>query len=318
MFSPLNFVKDTFKETIEIIIPLFKVLIPMIILIKILSETGAVDLFGKILEPVMVIVGLPGEIGLVWASALLTNLYGGVIVFATLAKEIDMTIAQATVIASMMLMAHGLPVELQIAKQAGTRFRAMFAFRVGGALIFGILLNFIYKSMDYLQEPVSVIWSPKPIDDTLKSWAISEATNLIWIAGIILALVVLMKLLNLIGVINLINKACKPLLKIMGIGEQAAYTTMVGFTLGLTYGGGLIIKEAKSGRLTHRDVFFSLGFMGICHSMIEDTILMLAIGGDISGIFWLRTLFSIIFTATLVRLSMKMPDRIFYKYLFNN
>ncbi len=47
-----------------------------------------------------------------------------------------------------------------------------------------------------------------------------------------------------------------------GDSEQAAYVTMVGFTLGLTYGGGLIIKEAKSGTMSHRDVFFGLGFMG--------------------------------------------------------
>jgi hypothetical protein len=289
------------KDTIDIMIPLYKVLIPMIILVKILSETGLVDFFGKMLKPVMVLVGLPGELGLVWASALFTNLYAGVIVFATLAKDMDITIAQATVIASMMLMAHGLPVELQIAKKAGASLRGMFLYRVGAALIFGIFLNVFYNSFNYLQEPVKILWSPKPVDDTLMSWALGEVINLVWIAGIIFALVVIMRLLDALGIIEIINKVCRPLMKIMGLGEQASYTTMVGFTLGLTYGGGLIISEAKSGKLTQKDVFFSLGFMGICHSMIEDTILMLAIGGHMSGIFWLRTIFSILLTAILVR-----------------
>ena len=113
----------------------------MIILIKVLQETGLVELFGKVLQPLMVLTGLPGEMGLAWASAIATNLYGGVIIFATLAKDIDMTVAQATVMTSMMLMAHGFPVELQISKKAGTRLRAMFIFRFGSALIFGIFLN---------------------------------------------------------------------------------------------------------------------------------------------------------------------------------
>jgi hypothetical protein len=316
LFNPIKLVQEVFVETVKIIIPLFKVLIPMIIVIKILGETGLIELLGKLLAPVMVLVGLPGEIGLAWASALLTNLYGGVIVFATLAKDIDITIAQATVIASMMLMAHGLPVELQITKQAGTRFRAMALYRVGSALIFGIILNVVYKSFNYLQEPVSIVWSPKLVDNTLASWAIGEATNLVWIAAIILALVFIMKVLTILKVIDLINLACKPLLKLMGIGEQAAYTTMIGFTLGLTYGGGLIINEAKSGRLTDRDVFFSLGFMGICHSMIEDTILMMAIGGHLSGILWLRTIFAILLTGLLMRLSASIPEKTFYRHFF--
>jgi len=313
-----DIIRDVFKETADICIPLFKILLPMVAVIKILKETGLVDAFGKVLEPLMVLTGLPGEMGLAWASALATNLYGGVIVFAALAKDVDLTVAQATVMASMMLMAHGFPVELQISKQAGTRIRAMFLFRFGGALIFGIFLNVFYSALDWLQQPVTILYSPKATDGSLLSWAKGEVVNLFYISLIVLALVILMKVFKAIGLIKLINMACKPLMKMMGIGEQAAYVTMVGFTLGLTYGGGLIIKEAKSGSMSHRDIFFSLGFMGICHSMVEDTLLMIAIGGDIFGVLILRTLFSVIFVGALVRLTASFPDRLFYRWLFVN
>lgn len=306
------------RETIDICIPLFRVLIPMIILIKVLKETGLVELFGRVLQPLMVLTGLPGEMGLAWASAIATNLYGGVIVFATLAKDIDMTIAQATIMASMMLMAHGFPVELQICKKAGTRIRAMFMFRFGSALIFGIILNVFYKAFNLLQEPVQVLYTPVQTEDTILSWAYGEVVNLAYIALIILCLVALMKILDRIGFIKVINMLCRPLLKFMGISEQASYTTMVGFTLGLTYGSGLILKEAASGTIGHRDIFFSLGFMGICHSMIEDTLLMVAIGGDLSGILILRTIFSVIFVGVLVRLSRGLPDKVFYRWMFVN
>jgi len=312
----IKIIKSIIKETIDICIPLFRVLVPMIIVIKILQETGLVTLLGKLLEPVMFLTGLPGEMGLAWASALATNLYGGVIVFASLAKDIDMTIAQATVMTSMMLMAHAFPVELQISKKAGTRLRAMLTFRFGAALIFGIILNVFYKAFNLLQEPVSVLYTPIQTKDTLLSWAYGEVVNLGYIAMIILCLVILMKMLDKIGFIKVINILCKPLLKLMGIGEQAAYVTVVGFTLGLTYGSGLILKEAASGSMSHRDIFFSLGFMGICHSMVEDTLLMMAIGGDLSGILVLRTIFSVLFVAALVRLSRAIPDKFFYRWLF--
>jgi len=310
--------KEIFKETLGIVTPLFKILVPMIILIKVLQETGLVSILGDILSPVMFLTGLPGELGLAWASALATNLYGGVIVFATLAPDMQLSAAQATVMASMMVMAHGFPVELQIAKMAGTRLRAMFLFRFGAALVYGILLNLFYKSTGLLQEPVRIFYTPKNVDSGILSWAYGEVVKLIYIAVIILALVALMRLLKKIGLINLINKACKPLLKVMGIGEQAAYVTMVSFTLGLTYGGGLIIKEAKSGSMSHRDVFFSLGFMGICHSMIEDTLILLAIGAHISGILIFRTIFSVLLVALLVRLTASVPEKIFYRFMFVN
>ncbi len=166
----------------------------MVIFIKILKMTGLVTILGKILEPLMVLTGVPGEMGLAWASALATNLYGGVIVFVSLAADVDMTVAQATVLASIMLMAHGFPVELQISKQAGTRIRAMLLFRFGSALLFGIFLNVFYKAFNILQEPVSILYTPKVRDDSLFSWAYSEVTNLVYIAIIIMCLVALMKL----------------------------------------------------------------------------------------------------------------------------
>lgn len=181
-----------------------------------------------------------------------------------------------------------------------------------------MLLNIFYKSFGLLQRPVSILYSPEKTDGTVLSWAYGEAVNLFYITLIVLALVVLMKILKKLGIIKLINALCRPLLRLMGIGEQAAYVTMVGFTLGLTYGGGLIIKEARSGAMSHRDVFFSLGFMGICHSMVEDTLLMMAIGGDIFGILILRTVFSVLFVALLVRITAHIPENIFYRFMFVN
>ncbi len=77
--------------------------------------------------------------GLVWATAMVTNLYGGIVVFASLAPEAHLTVAQITVLTTMMLVAHALPVELRIAQKAGSRLHAMAFLRIAGALTLGWL-----------------------------------------------------------------------------------------------------------------------------------------------------------------------------------
>ena len=97
-------------------------------------------------------MGLPGDTGIVWATAMLTNLYGGIIAFVTLAPEMSLTAAQVTTLTSMMLVAHALPVELRIAQKAGAGALAMGLFRFGGAIVFGGLLHLVYSRAGLLGQ----------------------------------------------------------------------------------------------------------------------------------------------------------------------
>ncbi|MBN1675517.1 MAG: hypothetical protein JXR37_31035 [Kiritimatiellae bacterium] len=87
-------------------------------------------------------------------------------------------------------------------------------------------------------------------------------------------------------------------------------------TLGLTYGGALIIAEAKSGRLARHDIVSSLALMSLAHSLIEDTLLVLALGANISGVLLARIVFSLLCVLLLARLAARLPDRVFDRYLF--
>ncbi|OPX22238.1 MAG: hypothetical protein B1H04_05335 [Planctomycetales bacterium 4484_123] len=93
----------------------------------------------------MALVGLPGEMGLVWATALATNIYGAMVVFAPVAPGLALTVGQVTVLGTMILVAHGLPVELRIAQKAGPRLPFMLLLRVGGALLLGWLLYLLWS-----------------------------------------------------------------------------------------------------------------------------------------------------------------------------
>jgi hypothetical protein len=237
------------------------------------------------------------------------------VVFASLAPGLGLSVAQVTVLTTMMLVAHALPVELRIAQKAGTRFRAMLVLRIGGALLLGGLLNLGYQLTGTLRQANQALWNPPAVDPAWSSWLVAELRNMGSIFLIILSLMVLLRLLKQLGISDLLTRLLEPVLARLGMGREAAPVTIIGMTLGLSYGGGLIIREAQSGRLSKRDIFCSIALMGLCHSLIEDTLLMMLLGGHISGVLWGRLLFSLTAVFLLGRLIRVLPPASFERYL---
>jgi hypothetical protein len=205
------------REIISITYHLFKLMIPIIILVKIIDEMGGIEIIGIALQPVMQFVGLPASMGLVWATTLLTNLYGGIIIFITLTSEETLSVAQVTVLGSMMLLAHALPIELRIAQKAGVRILYTFILRVGGALLLGFILHQIYSTGDFLIQQSSPLLKAEIIqDDSLTTWVISQLKALFQVFLVITALITLLRLLKYSGIEKLFVWLLQPLLKLIG------------------------------------------------------------------------------------------------------
>jgi hypothetical protein len=307
--------REVLADTLNVTWILFKVMIPVVIVVKILEELGAVRTMAGLLAPVMGAVGLPGAMGIVWATAMLTNLYAAAMAFVSLAPTTPLTAAQVTILTCMMLVAHNLPVELRVAQKAGTRLAAMAVIRIGGALVLACLLNLFYRWTGLLQERAVLLWQAPSVSATLATWALGQVENLARIFGIVLCLMILLRVLRWVGVIDLVERLLAPVLRVLGMTPAATDITVVGMVLGVAYGGGLIIQHATSGEVSKRDVFFSLSLMGLCHSLIEDTTLMALLGGHLSGILLARIVFALVCTFGLVRLCNRMPERLFDRYL---
>jgi len=78
----------------------------------------------------------------------------------------------------------------------------------------------------------------------------------------------------------------RPFLRVLGISKEVTNLTIIGITLGLSFGGGLLISEAKRGHTAARDVFTAIMLLNLLHSLIEDTLLTMLIGADFYTIFW--------------------------------
>lgn len=311
----LEYGRQIFNRSTDISLTLFKLMIPIIIVIKILEHLGLVELLSQWLSPVMELVGLPGSMGLVWATALVTNLYGGIVVYASIAGDVHMTVAQVTIISSMMLIAHALPIEARIAQKAGVSIGLTLLLRTGMAIVFGVIFNQIYTAGNWLQQTSVLLWTPEVIDTSLLAWIQNQLMGLVIIYVIVFALVLLLDVLKRVGIIEWINAMIRPVLHLLGIGREAETITLVGLTLGISYGGALLIREAEAGHIKPQDVLFSVSLLGLSHSLIEDTLLMMLIGADLSGILLGRVVFSLLIIYIMVRLVSRCSGDTVNRYL---
>jgi len=307
---------DLAREICALCATLFKLMIPIIIAVKVLEELGAIPLLSRLLEPLMTLVGLPPSMGLVWTANLLSNLYAGMLVFYQLAPQQPLSVAQVTVLCGMMLVAHSLPVEVRIAQKAGLRLLVALGIRLGGALLFGILLHQLYRWGGWLQQPVQLTWTPPPLDPGWTGWIQGQLQGLALIVLIISTLISLLRLLRWLRIERLMIRLLRPLMRLLGIGPQATSLTIVGITLGLSFGGGLLIREAQSGQIGRRDLFAALCLLSLCHSLIEDTLLVLWLGADLSGVLWGRLLFGLTCVALLTRGLDRTSPAFQQRYLF--
>ncbi len=311
-----NRFRELVNDISKITVDLYKIMIPIIILVKIMQELGGIKYISYILSPLMQWVGLPDAMGLVWATTLVTNIYGGMIIFVSIAPQESLSIAQVTVLGGMMLLAHNLPVEVRIAQKTGVRVAFNLLLRIGGALLFGFLLHHLYSATNWLQESNTLLWQPATsINPSLLTWAILQLKTLGQVFIIIAILVTFLKLLKSTGFEKLLIFILSPLLRLLGLGEKTATITIIGMNLGLTYGGGLLIGEAKKGELSQREIFGAISLIAICHSLIEDTLLVMLLGADISGALYLRLVFAFLVIGIGMRLITRLSDSAFYYYL---
>jgi hypothetical protein len=298
-------VRETWLTSWELI----RITVPVAVITKILEEFGLIASLSALLEPVMGFIGLPGSLGLVWATAMLTNLYGGIAVFAALAPGLSLTDGQITVLCSAMLIAHSLPVELSVSKRAGANLIPIAALRLVGAVVYAFLLNQVCLRWHVWQETAILLFKAPAESGNLYQWGFELVRNQGLIILIIFCIILLMRGLRVIGFVNLLEKLLAPVLPLLGMSRQAAPITVVGMIMGIGYGGALIIRETCTGKIAREEVFNSMALLGLCHGLIEDTLLMAAIGGKFGGILWGRILFSLSVIFLLVHLSRVLAAR---------
>ena len=278
----------------EICIPLYKILIPFVFIIKVLEVSGAIEFTAKILEPLMSFVGLTPELGLVFVTAFLINIYAALVLFVNILPGIDVSVAEITILTTMILVAHNLPIECTICKAAGISVIYTASLRLISAFVLGFILKLIYFNFGFLTETFQTFFTVKPPPENNWYWFLDQFTTLVYIFFLVCLMATVLEILKIIGVEKLFEKVFMPPLRLFGIQKEAMNIIIVGMFIGIQFGGGMLIKEVKKGTIDKQSIFLSVSLLNLLHAMIEDTILMALVGGHISGILIARVIFSLV------------------------
>ena len=296
---------------------LFKFIIPISIFIRFIQEWDLLTYFSYVLSPIMSVVGLPAEMSLVWLTSMVVSIYGGFLalfsIYPSLAEPL--TVAQMTTLLTMTLVAHTFPIELTISQKTGVKTGVMLLIRFGFAILLGFFMSRMYGIFGWLQEPVKVLPMFVTEQAGWLEWGIRQLKNYLIIICVIFTLITFLRVLQVTRVINAINKAMKPALKWLNISTDMLPLTIIGLTMGIAYGGGLMIEECKQKQFKPKEVFYSMTLMGLFHSIIEDTILMLSMGAHWSGVIVFRTIFAFIITYIIVKFTRRIDEKYFLKYV---
>lgn len=304
-----TYIATTVSRSWHMFLAIAKIMVPVMIGVQVAQHFGLVDALGLVLGPVMGLLNLPAEAGIVWATTLLMGIYGGLASLSTLSGTFELTAGQLSALAAMMLFAHNIPVEQSIVRRAGASFGITAGLRIGTAAVYGGIVAWVSQLTGWLSEPINLDWlrGADVISDAPAHgyWAWMQATafSLLLTFVIILTLVVVLDIFNKLGITRRITTAITPALRFSGLDAQVAPVTTVGVLLGLSYGGALIIEESQRLQFSARTRFLALSWLSLSHSLIEDTILLLALGADIWVVLVGRVLVTLAIVAFLARLT---------------
>ena len=285
---------NIFQETTKIFWILFKVILPVVIVIRALELIGAIPFLAKFLEPLTSFIGIDGSLGLVWMAAILVNIYAGLAAFASLQAIFDYSVAETTILGLIILIAHSLPIEVAIAKKSRISWIFNLSFRFINAIVAGKILNLLFTKYELFNEPnQSVLQVPNELVSNFE-WATLQIKNFFIIFLIIFFIISTINVLKAFGVWSFIIHIMKIPLSYLGMSEKVANIILIGLTLGISFGGGFLIEESKKNNISKKDILLSLSFLSLCHSIIEDTILILLLGSHISGILFFRFIYTVI------------------------
>lgn len=258
-----------------------KMMLPITLGVAVLKWMGVITLISEWLSPAFGYVGLSAEGVLVFITSALTNLYAAIALIATL--EIDFRMA--TILAVMGLICHNLIVETVIQKKAGANPIYIVVLRVAAALVAACVMNSILP-MDYagtlvVERQVEMVANGLP--DVLYQWMMSMVSLLPVMFSLIVALNVLQQLLREFNMISYMIIPLKPLMLLFGLDRESSFLWVVMNSLGLAYGGAVLISEYENSEITTQQARLLNTHVALSHSLLEDSLLFLAIG---VGAFW--------------------------------
>ena len=283
---------------------LLKVMLPISLAVRVLQHVGFIDWLASILSPIFSIIGLSGDSAIIFLTSIFLPLYPTIAVMTTL----TLTLREATILAVMCLVSHNLPVECSVAHKTGSPFGRIVVFRIAMSFVSAIVLNWLLPQSDapfsFMNMGATEVTSWGML---FMQWLSSSLTLTVTIVLIVTALMVLQRVLEEFGWMHRIANILSPLMRLFGLPSGCSLLWLTGNIVGMAYGAAIMIDEVENGRLTRDEANLVNHHLGVSHSLLEDTMLFVAMGISFWWIFLTRLVLAIVAVWTM-RLLKKMTS----------
>lgn len=97
---------------------------------------------------------------------------------------------------------------------------------------------------------------------------------------IIIPLLIGLECLKDMGWMEKLSAKLKKVTRIIGLPGEAAFGMLVAFSVGLVFGSGVIMQVRKEVEMTKKQINTMFIFIGMCHAVIEETIIFATVGAN--------------------------------------
>jgi Fe2+ transport system protein B len=273
---------------------MLKIILPVSLATFLLDFSGWIHRLDGIMEPLMGAIHLPAMAALPLLAGMLTGIYGAIAAMSILPFTAD----QMTLMAVFLLIAHSLIQEGLVQHQSGCSAWLATLVRLTAAVLTVFVLGWILgpETADHAAG-TSAITPKDPFWPAMGGWAAEMASLCLKILLIITALMIFMEILKQFRLIDRMMRVIEPLMGVLGLERQVGMLWLTAAIFGITYGGAVIVEEARERRLTAQQLKTLHVSIGINHAMVEDPALFLPLG---IHPFWLwvpRLVTAMVFTA---------------------
>lgn len=263
------------RPTIKLVLWLLKLMLPIMLAVSILNYYGIMGYVSSIFAPLFELLGLSGDASIVFITSIFLNIYSAVGVIAGLSLDIR----EVTILATMCLISHNMIIETKIQQKAGANGYSMVALRILMSLFAGWCLNWVLPGRidsELILEQAAM--APQSLGEVFSQWFWVSLPLVGKLLIIIYSLHLLQGILVEYKLMPLLTRPLAPLMKLMGLPKSTTLTWLIANTLGLAYGGVAIVNEVDKGLITNQESKLLNTSIALTHSLIEDTLLFVALG----------------------------------------
>ncbi|MFB5282863.1 nucleoside recognition domain-containing protein [Peribacillus sp. Hz7] len=272
-----------------------KVIFPVTLIVTILQYTPILPWVIDLISPFMALFGLSGDAAIPLVLGNFLNLYAGIAGILTL----DLTVKEVFIIAVMLSFSHNLLIETGVAMKVGVKLWVILTVRLGLALLAAVMINLLWDGGSEMAQYGFVSQQTAEITGV---WAIvshgivKALLGIVQLALIVIPLMIIIQIMKDKKWLEAFSRMLGPVMKVLGMKENAALPFATGLTIGLAYGAGVMIQAAKEEGVSKKDMTLAFIFLVACHAVVEDTLIFIPLGIPVLPLLIIRLVTAIVLT----------------------